>query len=89
MWCVICAIKGLILFLLSLPSKITILSQPQLNHNSTQAKIIKVWFDVKMTLHHPPTNQKLNLVKGDISDSELNVGVGRFDHPSEINKGVP
>ena len=29
-----------------------LLSQPQLNHNSTQPKITKVGFDTKMTLHH-------------------------------------
>ena len=35
---------------------IVILSQTQLNHNSTQPNIIKVGFDTKMTLnHHPPT----------------------------------
>ena len=35
-----------------------LLSQPQLNHNSTQPNITKVGFDTKMTLrhhhHHPP-----------------------------------
>ena len=31
----------------------------------------------------------LNPVKGDVSDSHLNAGGGRFDHPLEINEGVP
>ena len=31
---------------------IQILSQPQLNHNSTQPNITKVGVDTKMTLHH-------------------------------------
>ena len=35
---------------------IVILSQTQLNHNSTQPNITTVGFDTKMTLnHHPPT----------------------------------
>ena len=40
------------------------LSQPQLNHKSTQPNITKVWFDTKMTLHHhhpPPTHRELNV----------------------------
>ena len=31
----------------------------------------------------------VNPVKGDVSDSHLNAGGGRFDHPLEINEGVP
>ena len=30
----------------------SLLSQPKLNHNSTQPNITKVAFDTKMTLHH-------------------------------------
>ena len=33
------------------------LSQPKLNHNSTQPKITKVGFDMKMTSHHHPPPQ--------------------------------
>ena len=48
-----------------------ILSQPQLNHNSTQPKITKVGFDTKMTLHHhhhppppppPPTANSMSAI---------------------------
>ena len=31
----------------------------------------------------------VNPVKGDVSDSELNAGVGQFDTTSEMNEGVP
>ena len=30
-----------------------------------------------------------NTVKGDVSDSELNVGGGQFDTTLEMNEGVP
>ena len=32
---------------------------------------------------------RLNPVKGDVSDSELNAGGGQFDTISEMNEGVP
>ena len=40
------------------------LSQPQVNHNSTQPNITKVRFDTKMTLthHHHQYRQKLNVI---------------------------
>ena len=31
----------------------------------------------------------INPIKGDVSDSHLNAGGGFFDHPLEINEGVP
>ena len=46
---------------------VVLLSQPQLNHNSTQPNITKVGFDTKMTLHQDPRpphhhHQKLNII---------------------------
>ena len=34
-------------------------------------------------------HQHVNPIKGDVSDSHLNAGGGRFDHPLEINEGAP
>ena len=36
-----------------------------------------------------PATVEVNPVKGDVSDSHLNAGGGRFDHPLEINEGAP
>ena len=43
------------------------MSQPPLNHSSTRPNITKNWFDMKMTLHHPPTHQHTNSISAYIS----------------------
>ena len=39
------------------------------NHNSTHPNITKVGFDMKMTLHNPPTHHKLNVSNKSIISS--------------------
>ena len=63
-----------------------VLSQPQLNHNSTQPNKTKIGFDMKMTLHHhqPPQTQHHQYLSCYWPNFNQTLNKGSWDHLQQI-----